>query len=429
MHDIKSIRENPQDFDEALGLRGIYEMSAKILALDEERRSAILAAETATAEQNKAAKEIGKAKSSNDENAFKILRDLVSSKKKEVASKSAKAKELDQELTNLLMTIPNLPLSDVPVGEDELGNIEIFKWGTPPEIKNAKEHFEIKGAKPGMDFETASKLSGSRFVLLRGSIARVHRALSQFMLDTHINEHDLTETMTPVLVRDEAMYGTNQLPKFAEDSYKTTNGWWLIPTSEVTLTNTVSGQNLPESDLPIRLTAHTLCFRSEAGSAGKDTSGMLRQHQFEKVEMVSITHPDESLKEHSRMTKCAQAILEKLGLPYRIVLLCTGDMGFGARKTHDLEVWLHGQKKYREISSVSICGDFQARRMLARFKPADGGKLQFVHTLNGSGVAVGRCLIAILENGQNADGSISLPTALSPYLNNCSQISSAGHLE
>ena len=429
MHDIKSIRENPQDFDEALGLRGIYEMSAKILALDEERRSAILAAETATAEQNKAAKEIGKAKSSNDENAFKILRDLVSSKKKEVASKSAKAKELDHDLTNLLMTIPNLPLSDVPVGEDELGNIEIFKWGTPPEIKNAKEHFEIKGAKPGMDFETASKLSGSRFVLLRGSIARVHRALSQFMLDTHINEHDLTETMTPVLVRDEAMYGTNQLPKFAEDSYKTTNGWWLIPTSEVTLTNTVSGQNLPESDLPIRLTAHTLCFRSEAGSAGKDTSGMLRQHQFEKVEMVSITHPDESLKEHSRMTKCAQAILEKLGLPYRIVLLCTGDMGFGARKTHDLEVWLPGQKKYCEISSVSICGDFQARRMLARFKPADGGKLQFVHTLNGSGVAVGRCLIAILENGQNEDGSISLPTALSPYLNNCSQISSTGHLE
>ena len=429
MHDIKSIRENPQDFDEALGLRGIYEMSAKILALDEERRSAILAAETATAEQNKAAKEIGKAKSSNDENAFKILRDLVSSKKKEVASKSAKAKELDQELTNLLMTIPNLPLSDVPAGEDELGNIEIFKWGTPPEIKNAKEHFEIKGAKPGMDFETASKLSGSRFVLLRGSIARVHRALSQFMLDTHINEHDLTETMTPVLVRDEAMYGTNQLPKFAEDSYKTTNGWWLIPTSEVTLTNTVSGQNLPESDLPIRLTAHTLCFRSEAGSAGKDTSGMLRQHQFEKVEMVSITHPDESLKEHSRMTKCAQAILEKLDLPYRIVLLCTGDMGFGARKTHDLEVWLPGQNKYREISSVSICGDFQARRMLARFKPADGGKLQFVHTLNGSGVAVGRCLIAILENGQNEDGSISLPTALSPYLNNCSKISSTGHLE
>jgi seryl-tRNA synthetase len=310
-----------------------------------------------------------------------------------------------------------------------LGNIEIFKWGTPPEIKNAKEHFEIKGAKPGMDFETASKLSGSRFVLLRGSIARVHRALSQFMLDTHINEHDLTETMTPVLVRDEAMYGTNQLPKFAEDSYKTTNGWWLIPTSEVTLTNTVSGKNLPEADLPIRLTAHTLCFRSEAGSAGKDTSGMLRQHQFEKVEMVSITHPDESLKEHSRMTNCAQAILEKLGLPYRIVLLCTGDMGFGARKTHDLEVWLPGQKKYREISSVSICGDFQARRMLARFKPADGGKLQFVHTLNGSGVAVGRCLIAILENGQNEDGSISLPTALSPYLNNCSQISSTGHLE
>ena len=226
----------------------------------------------------------------------------------------------------------------------------------------------------------------------------------------------MTETMTPVLVRDEAMYGTNQLPKFAEDSYKTTNGWWLIPTSEVTLTNTVSGQNLNETDLPIRLTAHTLCFRSEAGSAGKDTSGMLRQHQFEKVEMVSITRPDQSLEEHSRMTKCAQAILEKLGLPYRTVVLCTGDMGFGARKTHDLEVWLPGQGKYREISSISVCGDFQARRMLARFKPAEGGKLQFVHTLNGSGVAVGRCLIAVLENGQNEDGSVSLPPVLSPYL-------------
>ena len=429
MHDIKSIRENPQDFDQALQLRGIYGMSAKILSLDEERRSAILDAETATADQNKAAKEIGKAKSSNDENAFKILRDLVSSKKKEVASKSARAKELDQELTNLLMTLPNLPLNDVPVGKDELENVEIFKWGTPPEIKNAKEHFEIAGAKPGMDFETASKLSGSRFVLLRGSIARVHRALSQFMLDIHVTEHDLTETMTPVLVRDEAMYGTNQLPKFAEDSYKTTNGWWLIPTSEVTLTNTVSGRNLSEADLPIRLTAHTLCFRSEAGSAGKDTSGMLRQHQFEKVEMVSITHPDQSLAEHTRMTKCAQAILEKLCLPYRIVVLCTGDMGFGARKTHDLEVWLPGQNKYREISSVSVCGDFQARRMLARFKPTDGGKLKFVHTLNGSGVAVGRCLIAVLENGQNEDGSISLPAALSPYLGNCNRISSTGHLE
>ncbi len=429
MHDIKRIRENPKDFDQALQLRGIYGMSAKILSLDEERRSAILDAETATADQNKAAKEIGKAKSSNDENAFKILRDLVSSKKKEVASKSARAKELDQELTNLLMTIPNLPLSDVPVGKDEFENVEIFKWGTLPEIKNAKEHFDIAGAQPGIDFETASKLSGSRFVLLRGAIARVHRALSQFMLDVHVTEHDLTETMTPVLVRDEAMYGTNQLPKFAEDSYKTTNGWWLIPTSEVTLTNTVSGRNLSEADLPIRLTAHTLCFRSEAGSAGKDTSGMLRQHQFEKVEMVSITHPDQSLAEHTRMTKCAQAILEKLCLPYRIVVLCTGDMGFGARKTHDLEVWLPGQNKYREISSVSVCGDFQARRMLARFKPTDGGKLKFVHTLNGSGVAVGRCLIAVLENGQNEDGSISLPAALRPYLGNCNRISSTGHLE
>ena len=429
MHDIKYIRENPEVFDEALSLRGISKMSAKILSLDEERRSAILAAETATADQNKAAKEIGKAKSSNDKTSFNALRDLVASKKKEVTALASQAKELDQELTDLLMTIPNIPLTDVPAGQDELENIEIFKWGTPTQIKNAKEHFEIAGVKPGMDFATASKLSGSRFVLLRGSIARVHRALSQFMLDIHINEHGMTETMTPVLVRDEAMYGTNQLPKFAEDSYKTTNGWWLIPTSEVTLTNTVSGQNLNETDLPIRLTAHTLCFRSEAGSAGKDTSGMLRQHQFEKVEMVSITHPAQSLEEHSRMTKCAQAILEKLGLPYRIVVLCTGDMGFGARKTHDLEVWLPGQGKYREISSISVCGDFQARRMRTRFKPAEGGKLQFVHTLNGSGVAVGRCLIAVLENGQNEDGSVSLPPVLGPYLGNCTRINSTGGLE
>jgi seryl-tRNA synthetase len=279
-----------------------------------------------------------------------------------------------------------------------------------------------------MDFETAAKLSGARFVLLRGAIARLHRALAQFMLDVHTTENGLTETITPVLVRDEAMVGTNQLPKFADDSYRTTNGWWLIPTSEVTLTNTVAGEILDEGVLPIRLTAHTLCFRSEAGSAGKDTAGMLRQHQFEKVEMVSITHPDRSLEEHARMTACAEGILDRLGLPYRTVVLCTGDMGFGARKTHDIEVWLPGQNRYREISSVSVCGDFQARRMNARFRPAGGGKPEYVHTLNGSGLAVGRALIAVLENGQQEDGSVDLPAALHPWLGGRTRITPDGTL-
>ena len=279
-----------------------------------------------------------------------------------------------------------------------------------------------------MDFATAAKLSGARFVVLRGAVIRVHRALAQFMLDTHVNEHGLTETWTPVLVKEEAMYGTNQLPKFAEDSYQTTNGWWLVPTSEVTLTNTVAGEILEDGALPIRMTAHTQCFRSEAGSAGKDTTGMLRQHQFEKVEMVSITRPEDSQAEHERMTRCAEAILEKLGIPYRTIVLCTGDMGFGAAKTHDIEAWLPGQNTYREISSVSTCGDFQARRMNARYRPAGGGKPEFVHTLNGSGLAVGRTLIAVLENGQQADGSVELPAALHPYLGGKTRIGADGTL-
>lgn len=279
-----------------------------------------------------------------------------------------------------------------------------------------------------MDFETAAKLSGARFVVLKGAVARIHRALAQFMLDLHTSDHGLTEMITPVLVKEEAMYGTNQLPKFAEDSYQTTNGWWLIPTSEVTLTNTVAGDILDKGALPIRLTSHTQCFRSEAGSAGKDTAGMLRQHQFEKVEMVSITTPATSLAEHDRMTKCAEAVLERLGLPYRTIVLCTGDMGFGAQKTHDLEVWLPGQNSYREISSVSVCGDFQARRMNARFRPAGGGKPEFVHTLNGSGLAVGRCLIAVLENGQTEDGGVILPQALAPWLGGKSRLTADGQL-
>ncbi|MFD2174970.1 serine--tRNA ligase [Rhodobacter lacus] len=417
MHDIRAIRENPAQFDADLARRGLAPLSSEVLALDERRRGAILAAETAQAAQNAAAKEVGAAKAKGDEAEFERLRALVAEKKSEVAALQAEAATLDGELRDKLLTIPNSPLAEVPEGEDEAGNVEMHRWGTPKTFAFApKEHYQLSGVGGAMDFETAAKLSGARFVVLKSGVARVHRALAQFMLDLHVTEHDLQETITPVLVRAEAMLGTGQLPKFAEDSYETTNGWWLIPTSEVTLTNTVAGEVWDEAALPCRMTAHTNCFRSEAGSAGKDTSGMLRQHQFEKVEMVTICHPDEAIAEHERMTKCAEAVLERLGLPYRRIVLCTGDMGFGAQKTYDLEVWLPGQNTYREISSVSTCGQFQARRMNGRFKPAAGGKPDFVATLNGSGLAVGRCLIAVLENGQEADGSVTLPAALHPYL-------------
>ena len=430
MHDIRTIRDNPAAFEAALSRRGLSGVAAEVLAIDENRRARILAAETAQAAQNTASKEVGAAKTRGDEAEFERLRALVAEKKAEVARLTAEAGEEDARLRDLLMTIPNLPLDEVPDGRDEEDNVEIRRWGAPRNFDfTPREHFDIAGVKPGMDFETAAKLSGSRFVVLKGAVIRVHRALAQFMLDTHIEEHGLTETWTPVLVKEEAMYGTNQLPKFAEDSYQTTNGWWLIPTSEVTLTNSVAGDILDEAALPIRMTAHTQCFRSEAGSAGKDTSGMLRQHQFEKVEMVTICTPDSALAEHERMTGCAEAILQKLGIPYRTIVLCTGDMGFGSQKTHDLEAWLPGQNKYREISSVSTCGAFQARRMNARFRPAGGGKPEFVATLNGSGLAVGRCLIAVLENGQQADGSVDLPAVLHPYLGGKTRISAAGALE
>ncbi|WP_439150134.1 serine--tRNA ligase [Sulfitobacter sp.] len=417
MHDIKAIRENPDAFDAALARRGDAPVTGEILALDTARRGMINAAETAQAEQNKASKLVGAAKASGDDAEFERLRALVTEKKAEVAQMQADAKDLDAKLTDKLARIPNLPADDVPEGADENDNVEVNRWGDVPSYDFApKEHFEIASVAASMDFETAAKISGARFVMLKGAVARIHRALAQFMIDTHVDHNGLTEYVTPVLVRDEAMYGTDKLPKFGDDSYQTTNGWWLIPTSEVTLTYSVSGDVLEEATLPRRMTAHTLCFRSEAGSAGRDTSGMLRQHQFEKVEMVSITHPDASDDEQKRMLGCAENLLERLGVPYRTVLLCTGDMGFGARRTFDIEAWLPGQNAYREISSVSTTGEFQARRMNARFKPADGGKPQFVHTLNGSGLAVGRCLIAVLENGQQADGSVQLPDVLAPYL-------------
>ena len=429
MHDIRAIRENPAAFDAALTRRGNNPTSEAILSLDEARRARIAAAENAQAEQNKASKDVGAAKAAGNESEFERLRALVGEKKAEIAAMHAEAKALDAELTDMLMGMPNLPFDDVPDGRDEADNVEMRRWGTPAAYDFApKEHYELASVVPGMDFEAGAKLSGTRFVVLSGAVARIHRALAQFMLNTHVDENGLTETWTPVLVREEMMYGTGQLPKFGEDSYKTTDGWWLLPTAEVPLTNLVNGEVVDVATLPHRLVAHSQCFRSEAGSAGRDTSGMLRQHQFEKVEMVSITHPDNSRDELDRMTGCAEGILERLGLPYRTIALCTGDMGFGARRTHDIEVWLPGQDTYREISSVSVCGDFQARRMNARFKPSDGGKPKFVHTLNGSGLAVGRCLIAVLENGQQADGAVRLPEVLHPYLGGKSVLSANGAL-
>ena len=430
MHDIRAIRDNPKNFDAALKRRGIDTISNKIIEIDQERRAKITSAEAALAERNAASKLVGEAKASRNHKEFERLRTLVSEKKLEIASLEDSAKQIDAKLTNLLLTIPNTPYDDVPDGLDENDNVEIHKWGTPKQYEfDAQEHYEIKSVSKGMDFETAAKMSGSRFVILSGAIARIHRALAQFMLDIHTNENNLIEVNTPVLVRDEAMIGTGQLPKFSEDSYQTTNGWWLVPTSEVTLTNIVAGTTLQDDNLPKRFTAHSLCFRSEAGSAGRDTSGMLRQHQFEKVEMVSIVKPEDSDLELERMTKCAQGILEKLNLPYRTVKLCTGDMGFSAKRTNDIEVWLPGQNAYREISSCSTCGDFQSRRMNARFKRNGAKKPEFVHTLNGSGLAVGRCLIAVLENGQQEDGSVILPEVLKQYLGGKIKLNVKGSLE
>ncbi|MTD99891.1 serine--tRNA ligase [Paracoccus sp. YIM 132242] len=429
MHDIRAIRENPAAFDAALARRGLAPLSDRILSLDADRRARIVAAETAQADQNRASKDVGAAKARGDDAEFDRLRTLVAEKKADIAKLQAEASLLDGRLRDLLMEIPNLPLDSVPDGRNEADNVELRRWGSPRAFDfTPVEHFDIAGVKPGMDFETAAKLSGSRFVVLKGGVARIHRALAQFMLDLHVDRHGLQETWTPVLVLENMMVGTGQLPKFGEDSYLTREGYWLIPTSEVTLTNTVHGDLVDHATLPRRMVAHSQCFRSEAGSAGRDTTGMLRQHQFEKVEMVSITDADTGPAEHDRMTRCAEAVLEALDLPYRTIVLCTGDMGFGARITHDIEVWLPGQDKYREISSVSYCGDFQARRMNTRYRSDKTGKPEFVHTLNGSGLAVGRTLIAVLENGQQADGSVSLPAALHPYLGGATRLDADGRL-
>ncbi len=417
MHDLKWIRENSAAFDQALGRRGLLPQSESLLDLDARRRAAQTKFQELQARRNEASKQIGIFKKEG-KNADDLMAE-VATLKEQIPAAEDEDKDLGVEIDSVLSLIPNLPAADVPQGADENDNVEIKRWGDIPKFDFAPLAHDVIGAKLGlMDFEAAAKLSGSRFVVLRGALARMERALAGFMLDFHTQENGYTEVASPVLVKEEALYGTGQLPKFAEDLFRTTGSHWLIPTAEVTLTNLVADSILDEAVLPIRMTAQTACFRSEAGSAGRDTTGMIRQHQFQKVEMVSIAHPDHSEAEHERMTRGAETILERLGLPYRRLLLCTGDMGFSSNKTYDLEVWLPAQDRYREISSCSNCGEFQARRMKARFRPTGEKNNRHVHTLNGSGLAVGRTMVAILENYQQADGSVLVPKALQPYMGN-----------
>lgn len=417
MFDLKFIRENPEAFDAALARRGEDAQSAVILSLDEQHRAVLTEAQNAQARRNEASKLIGRAKGQGNEEEAQSLMAEVSELKGKIASLEEEERAVGEKLNTLLMGLPNAVYNDVPDGDDEEDNEEVRTWGTPRSFNfEPKEHFDLGEALGGMDFERAAKLSGSRFVILKGEIARLERALGQFMIDLHTREHAYTEVWTPALVRETALLGTGQLPKFGDDAFTTNTDHWLIPTSEVTLTNVHAGEILDEADLPIRMTAHSQCFRAEAGAAGRDTRGMIRQHQFEKVEMVSLTTPEQSDDELERMTGCAEEVLKRLDLPYRLVKLCTGDIGFGARRTYDLEVWLPGQGKYREISSCSTCGDFQARRMKMRCRPKGEKQTRFVHTLNGSGLAVGRTLIAVMENYQEADGTIRVPDALKPYM-------------
>ena len=473
MLDMKWIRDNPDQLDDELAKRGADPVARKLIALDDERRAHVQYLQELQARRNAASKAIGKAKASGDEAAAQKVIDEVATLKSEIQAGEEDERQLDAALADALAIVPNLPLDDVPVGTDEAANREERQVGEKPSLNDAQEHFEIGEALGLMDFETAAKLSGSRFVVLKGQLARLERALGQFMLDLHTNEHGYTEVQPPLLVKDDVLYGTGQLPKFKEDQFQTAlelgdaemseqmkalraeiqaypidegedpddlmlmfarkgietgmrrlyqQRLWLIPTAEVPLTNLVREDILIEDDLPLRFTALTPCFRSEAGSAGKDTRGMLRQHQFNKVELVSITTPEKSIEEHERMTACAEEVLKRLGLHYRVMTLSTGDMGFGARKTYDLEVWLPGQGTYREISSCSVCGDFQARRMNARYRPDGEKATRFVHTLNGSGVATGRALIAVMENYQNGDGSIAVPDVLQPYMGGTTRI-------
>jgi seryl-tRNA synthetase len=419
--DLKLIRDNPDSLKKALADRGqradeVEALLSSILRLDAERRQTLTTLQEAQSRRNQISKDVGKAKAAKDEAKAQALMAEIGDLKDRVTQGEAREKEISAELDALLAGIPNVPAADVPLGGEE-ANKELRRKGRPREFNfEPKQHFELGEALGLMDFETAAKLSGSRFVVLKGALARMERALAAFMLDLQTQQHGYTEVNPPFLVRDDAMYGTAQLPKFREDQFGTTNGFWLVPTAEVPLTNMVREEILDEAALPIRVTAHTPCFRSEAGAAGKDTRGMIRLHQFPKVELVSITTQEQSEEEHERMTRCAETVLEKLELPYRTIVLASGDMGFSAKKTYDIEVWLPGQNAFREISSCSNCGDFQARRMNARYRPKDAKELRFVHTLNGSGLAVGRTLVAVLENYQEKDGSIRVPDVLVPYM-------------
>ncbi len=422
MFDIRWIRENPIDFDAGLKRRGLEPKSGELIAADASRREAVAAAQEIQTRRNALSKQIGALKAKGEDAADIIAQ--VAKDKDAQAQAEAEVQRLDAALAESLAEIPNLPADDVPEGADESANVEIRKHGTAPDFDfETREHFEIGEAMGLMDFEAAAKMSGARFVILKGALARLQRALGAFMLDIQTEENGYTEVAPPYLVRGAALFGTGQLPKFADDLFAATTDLWLIPTAEVPLTNLVRESLLAEDDLPLRFTALTPCFRSEAGAAGKDTRGMIRQHQFDKVEMVSITHPDQSEAEHERMTAAAEEVLKRLDIAYRVVTLSAGDMGFAARKTYDIEVWLPGQGRYREISSCSNCGDFQARRMGARFRPKGENKgTRFVHTLNGSGLATGRTLIAVIENGQTADGRIRIPDALRPYMGGIEEI-------
>jgi seryl-tRNA synthetase len=426
MFDPKWIRDHPDLLDRGLTRRGLEPASKGLIALDEKRRDVIAKLQALQERRNAVSKEVGEAKKAKDEARATKLMAEVAQIKADVPTLEEQQRAVDKEFEDALARIPNVPFDDVPDGKDEKDNVEHHRVGSAPKFDfKPKLHFEIGEALGLMDFEAAAKLSGARFVVLKGALARLERAIGQLFLDTHTSEHGYTEVNPPILVRDEVMFGTAQLPKFAEDQFRTTNDLWLIPTAEVSLTNLVRESIIEESALPMRLTACTPCFRAEAGAAGKDTRGMIRQHQFTKVELVSITTPEQSAEEHERMLASAEAVLKKLGLHYRVVTLCTGDMGFAAGKTYDIEVWLPGENTFREISSCSNCGEFQARRMQARYRPKDSKNVRPVHTLNGSGVAVGRALVAVLENYQEVDGSVAIPEALQPYMGGLKRIEKA----
>ena len=422
MHDIKAIREDPASYDRAWGSKGLSPQTPALLEIDARLRAAQTALQEAQGRRNESSKLIGMAKAKKDEAEAQRLMGEVEHLKAVIAEQGEAERIAGEQLRDLLSGLPNLPADDVPLGEDEHGNVEVRRWGEPFAIASPKDHVDLGEAAGLLDFEAASRMSGARFVVLKGQLARLERALGQFMIDIQTLEHGYTEVSPPLMVNDAAAYGTDKLPKFADQLFQTTDGRWLIPTAEVPLTSLVMGQIVDQEELPLRYTALTACFRSEAGASGRDTRGMIRQHQFYKVELVSITTPEQSADEHERMVGCAESILKRLDLPFRTMLLCTGDMGFGARKTYDLEVWLPSQATYREISSCSNCGDFQARRMDARSRKAGEKGTRFLHTLNGSGLAVGRTLVALMENYQDENGRIAIPQVLQGYMGGLTHI-------